>query len=228
MARIRLAVQALVVLLVASVPATASAGIIERLSGPGPFVGFQLPFDRLVCAVRTAGGELTTGDVRGGPEDANLACATDGAGDPMRVRAYVSAEFTWAHSGPFTESGDDFPDVTFTSVKPILFLRLHENFDAGIGVSANRFSGTGFTGGDFGFWRFSVPMRGRITWPWLSPGSRWRAVHVAVQADYFPGRFTGADFGARPGTAGAAFEEENEVVKSWFVSVDVLRLALGR
>jgi hypothetical protein len=217
----------LVLLVVAALPASARAGIIERLSGPGPFLAYQIPFDRLICAVRTQPGGLETGDIRGG-SDASLACATDGAGDPMRIRAYVSAEFTQGFSAPFTDQGDDFPAVTFTSLKPILFFRLHENVDAGIGVSANRFSGTGLSGSDFGFWRLSIPMRARLTWPWLSGGSRWRAVHVAIQADYFPGEFTGADFGAQPGTKGADFQEENEVVKSWFISVDVLRLALGR
>jgi hypothetical protein len=207
--------------------APASAGIIEKLSGPGPFLAFQIPFDRLVCAVRRDADGIATGTIVGGAEE-DIWCAYDGGPDPMRIRAYLSAEYTQGFSHPFTDENGEFPQISVKSLKPILFFRLHESVDAGVGVSANRFSGTAFSGADFAFWRVSIPMRARITWPWLRPNSPWRGVHVAIQADYFPGVFTGPEFGAAPGTAGAAFREENDVVKSWFISVDVLRLVSRR
>jgi hypothetical protein len=135
--------------------------------------------------------------------------------DTNRVRAFLSVEFTDVNS----RETDQFPHaVNWTGLRPIVFYRLHESVDAGVGVGFNHFSGRGF-----GFSRFSVPLRARIYWPGLESGSRWRALHLAVQADFLPQKFTTTDFLAPPGP-----DMGNEVVPSLFLNVDVLRLFTGR
>jgi hypothetical protein len=91
---------------------------------------------------------------------------------------------------------------------------LDDALDVGLGVGGNRFSGK-----DFAFWRWSVPLRGRIFWPGLKAGSRWRGISLAVQADYIPMKFTSADFKIPPG-----YESHHKFVRSTFLSVDLLRV----
>jgi hypothetical protein len=208
----------------ASREASARGGIIEKLSGPGPFFAYTIPFDRLFCVVRTNDGPALGNTFGGGGP--NQRCATDGDGDPLNIFAYVSAEFTHGFSDVFTEDDDEFPEVRSMSFAPIVFFRAHQHVDVGIGISRTRFSGTDrVTGEDFALWRWSLPLRARVTWPRVSPGSKWRAVYLVLQADYFPGEVTALDFHAAPGST---FREKHDVVKAWFVGVDVIRLALGR
>src|SRR5204863_4024762 len=159
------------------------------LSGPGPYWGFQFPLDRLVCIVTSDGPGVTTGNrFTPSENEKDLACANDGGVKGVQIRAYLSVEFSRANS----KANDLFPAVAFTSVKPILFYRvprLHETLDIGTGLGGNRFSGK-----DFAFWRWSVPLRGRIFCPGLESGSQCRAVHLALQADYLPMSFTSVDF----------------------------------
>ena len=208
--RIRWAVPVFALLLVACVPRDALAfwGWIEDLSGPGPFWGYQFSFDRLFCVMK-AGDTGQAGWTRiSSGDDANaVACMSDSD----RVRAFLSVEYTDAKSG----ETDQFPHaVAWRGLRPMLFYRLHESIDAGVGLGLNRFSGTGF-----GFWRFSLPMRARVYAPGLKSGSRWRAINLAVQADFLPQKITTADFLAPAGP-----DMGNEVVPSVFVNVDVLRL----
>jgi hypothetical protein len=207
------AVPALVVLLVAGVPRDALAfwGIFERLSGPGPFWGYQFSFDRLFCVMKSGdGGEAGWTHISGGDDANAVACMSD----TDRVRAFMSVEYTDAKSG----ETDQFPHaVAWRGLRPIMFYRLHESIDAGVGLGLNQFSGTGF-----GFWRFSVPLRARFYAPGLKSGSRWRAINLAVQADFLPQKITTTDFLAPAGP-----DMGNEVVPSVFLNVDVLRLFTG-
>ena len=204
---------------------------MEKLGDAGPFLAFQVPFDRLVCLVKEGPPveQMTTGTIWGGQSEiADLACATDGAGEPIRIRAHLSAEFAMAFSSPLAEGDKDLPDTRIMSFKPILFFRLHENVDAGIGLGPNRFSGTDVSGNDFQFWRWSVPMRARITWPWMGTNSRWRALYLSIQTDYFPGEFTRADFRPKPGRRRAGFREADHMVRSVSLGVDVIKVLTGR
>jgi hypothetical protein len=203
--RQQLAVPVVALLLVACVPRDGLAliGLIEKLSGPGPFKGFQVPLDRIVCVVTPNRPQMTD-------SEREVLCATDGADEPTQIDAYLTFETTLAWS----DTSTTFPAVTFTGLKPLVFFRLHRALDAGIGVGLNRFSGT-----NFGFTRFSLPVRVRLI-PWWEAGSRWRAVYVSLQADYFPEEFTSADF---PGSA-PGFREEGEIVTAAFLGVDVVRL----
>jgi len=217
--RIRWAVPVFALLLVACVPRDALAfwGWIEELSGPGPYWGFQFPFDRLVCIVTHDGGEVGTSTRFASSGNENVACANDGGVDGVRIRGYLSLELSRANS----KATDLFPAVAFTGVKPILFYRvpgLRETLDIGAGVGGTRFSGK-----DFAFWRWSVPLRGRIYAPGLESGSRWRGIYLAIQADYFPMTFTSADFQIPPG-----YESHHKFVRSVFLGVDVLCLIKDR
>jgi len=213
--RNRWAVPVFALLLVACVPRDALAfwGWIEDLSGPGPFWGYQFSFDRLFCVMKSGpDGQPGWTHIAGRGADADaIACMSDSD----RVRAFLTVEFLDVWTG----DTERFPHaVTWQGVKPIIFYRLHESIDAGVGVGLNHFSGTGF-----GFWRFSVPLRARFYAPGLKSGSRWRAINLSVQADYLPQKFTTTDFLAPPGP-----DMGNEVVPSLFISVDVLRLFTGR
>jgi len=208
--RIRWAVPVFALLLVACVPRDALAfwGWIEDLSGPGPFWGYQFSFDRLFCVMKSGdGGEAGWTHISGGDGANAVACMSD----TDRVRAFMSVEYTDVKSG----ETDQFPHaVAWRGLRPIVFYRLHESIDAGVGLGLNRFSGTGF-----GFWRFSVPIRARFYAPGLKSGSRWRAINLAVQADFLPQKITTTDFLAPAGP-----DMGNEVVPSVFLNVDVLRL----
>jgi hypothetical protein len=159
---------------------------------------------------------------RGGDERAaadKLECLTDGD----RIVAYVSMEFSQAHS----KMDDRFPEVTFTAYRPIIFFRLQESVDIGIGVGFNRFSGNGFPktefeGKNFHFWRKSLPMRARFFAPGLKSGSRWRGIQLVLQTDYLRA-FTTADFMAPAGP-----KIESGFVSSAFLGIDLLTLASPR
>jgi hypothetical protein len=214
--------------LVTSVPALAQGVIHNELGGPGPFAAVQIPFDRLVCLVHDPDvlPRMTATVLRGPTKAGDWECSKDGMPQPSLIRAHLSAELTFAYSSPFTETNSDYPDIGLVSLKPIVFFRLHNSFDAGVGLAANRFFGTDFEEEPFHFWRVSVPFRTRFTWPW-SNRSRWRAVYLSLGADYFPGVMTGADFRARPGTSAATFRAANVVMTSWHIGVDVIKVITG-
>jgi hypothetical protein len=214
--------------LVASVPALAQGVIYNGLDGPGPFAAVQIPFDRLICLVQeehNATQRRTGTALRGETDAADFECSTDVIPQPSMIRAHLSAELTFAYSGPFTETNSDYPDIGLVSFKPIVFYRLHNSLDVGVGLAANRFFGTDFAEEPFQFWRVSLPFRTRITWPWSR--SRWRAVYLSLGADYFPGVMTGEDFRAKPGTSAATFRAAHVVMKSWHIGVDVIKVITG-
>jgi hypothetical protein len=219
----RWAVPVLVLLLVAGVPRDALAfwGIFERLSGPGPFHGVQFSAQHFLCSVKGTDGKLRWANIFGLIRNKNrdeenglaaIECITDGD----RIRTHLSVEYS--HLWTYGDTDARFPNaVTLNAVKPIIFYRLHESVDVGVGIGANRFSGTGFD-----FWKVSVPLRVHFFAPGLKSGSKWRSIHLALQSDYFPG-FKTTDFNAPLGPA-----IDPEFVGSIFVSVDLLRWLTAR
>ena len=213
----RWAVPIVVLLLMACAPTNALAfiGIFERLSGPGPFFpSFQFPLDRLVCVSKTGQESHIFG------RDEGLKCATD---DPD-IRLYVSVEINQGRS----EANDKFPAVSLTGLKPIVFFRLPKAtfIDLGAGLGTNRFSGKGLPGTalsdtSFGFTRWSVPLRARIFFVPERKSRKYRAVHLAVQFDYFMSDFDSDDFESPPGYQSKG---RDRWVPSVYLSVDVLRL----
>ena len=228
----RWAVPALALFLVAGVPRDAAAfwGIFERLSGPGPFPNaIRVSVDRVAgCVVKPEDEAAAKPEPkpkwtsiygREGDSADKIECLTDGD----RILAYLSVEFTRGHS----DQDARYPAVTFVGVRPIMFFRLQQSVDVGVGVGFNRFSGTGFPntefqGKDFGFWKWSVPLRARFFAPGLKSGSKWRGIQLVLQTDYFPG-FTTAQFMAPAGPA-----IESGFVPSAFLGIDVLTLWKGR
>lgn len=211
--RKRSLVSALTVLLLACLPTETAAfiGFFERLSGPGPyFPSFQFPFDRLVCLVKPGTAALTSVNLFStGDDAARLACITNGPG----IRAYLALEISHGAS----EANDQFPATSFTGIRPIGFYRvphLADSLDVGAGVGFNRFSGE-----EFGFWRTSVPVRARVFIPGLDRASPYRAIHLALQGDYFPMEFVSDDFKIPPG-----YESHHKFVKSIFLNVDLVKL----
>jgi hypothetical protein len=219
---------ALLVIGALAVPRDAYAlfGWIEQLSGPGPFrMVLQFPLDRLVCVTRLEKQPATvthtlfpsTEAKRADPNShAAAACIND---HPKIVKAFVSTEVGLAA----TDQNQLFPDdpgsgahrVRNFSVKGIGFYRATPFLDLGAGLGVSRFSGR-----DFGsFYNVSIPLRARIVPAGFASGnSRWRAVYVSLQLDYYPADWTAQDFGA-----GGDWKQSGELITSAFLGVDLLR-----
>jgi hypothetical protein len=138
----------MVLVVACEVPARAQIGFMgSETDGPGPFVIVQIPLDRLLCLVEEPRTERVIGSTfNRGVRGADIVCSTDGAGSPMGIRAHLSAEYAMGFSAPFTDTRGDFPELREMSFKPLVFFRLHENVDFGLGAAAHRFAGRDFDG----------------------------------------------------------------------------------
>ena len=228
----RVTVRALLLLLaVLAAPRDSHAffGWIERLSGPGPFTwAAQFPFDRLACVVTAPDTGATfvhtfvmpRGDGRGTAGRDSTAAEQCRRDNPTTIKLFFSADVGVGASDQnilFPDAENDDHRVRLLGFRALGFYRVTPFLDLGAGVGVNRFSGRDFNR----FYRMSVPLRARIVPAGLAGDgdTRWRAIYVSLQTDYFPSTFTSEDFGA-PGD----WRESREFVNSYFLGVDVLRL----
>ena len=124
--RLRIALLALTVTLAAAAPA--AAGIadwiswIEELSGPGPFHGYTVSVDRIVCWAERAdgGGPLRRGSAfdRRGP--ASCLAGNDTRED--RLRAYLAVELGWFPTGGYVPFTTDPVEHMKSMVLPVIAL----------------------------------------------------------------------------------------------------------
>lgn len=219
----------LALLLVTGVASVASAGIadwiswLEELSGPGPFHGYTVSFDRLACwSEAVGGGSLEARSTFGA--DRLDPCRGGRDTDRGRVRAYLSVELGRYESSrnvlaPQPEADAFHVGLTRSSV--LVFGRLANGLEAGAGVGFNRFSGEGLRGDEYSFTRVSLPLRVRVLpGMWVNPQARFaRAIHLNAGFDRLPSTFEAADFNQV-----GAFREEGESLASVYVAVDVLSL----
>lgn len=116
---------------------------LDRLSGPGPFVGVKVD-GRALCWLD--GGREGSPTTVAGPWQG--ACVRDGVSDRGAVdamRAYISLEAVWASSA----KNEMFPALRFDprtevdlfSVRPAVMFRAFRFVDAGVALGVNRFSG---------------------------------------------------------------------------------------
>ena len=179
MTRLRLL---LLVAAFAAVPSAARAqdGImewIERLSGPGKFVGFV--------------GGVRVGCVFDGDESVR-ACFTDSD----RIRRMLVIRAGWLTTGEkqrfdVTSAGspNDTRPVHMILVDPVYMFRLHPMVDVGAGGGFMTFSGEGFDT----FSRFIVTPFSVTYTPFAR---RSRVFQVHAQGQIVPKGFTAADFGS--------------------------------
>jgi hypothetical protein len=184
-----------ILLLLASASAVQAAGKgwLEKLSGPGPFFGWEYPTLPLWCF-----GEEASGPFCKGYQD-----------QPNRT---VVLSFTYsdydsrANSLEYEESNSADKTVNLKSFAFSLDLRLHPALDVGVGLGVNRFSGDAFNS----FSRFSLDGL-RVTWRPIGlfhgkesvrvfgSGVKFSLrdlLQVKLRATLFPGGFDAGDFGS--------------------------------
>jgi hypothetical protein len=202
----------------------ASAGLgdwlswLEELSGPGPFHGPTVTFDRLACWSEPVGGGRVE---RVAFADHADPCRNGADRERRRVRAYLSLELARYHSSENALAADpraDEAQVALTRLNAIVFARVAQGVEVGGGLGVNRFSGQG-SEGDYAFTRIALPLRVRVRpGMWVAPESRWsRFVHVNVGFDRFPSTFDAADFKER-----GTFHQEGESLATVYLGFDVL------
>jgi hypothetical protein len=211
----RVAVGLSILLLLASARgAEAANGWLEKLSGPGPFLGWDFPTLPLLCF----GEEV----------DRKLFCK--GYQDLGRNSVILSFTFSDYDSerNPL-EYGDSSTADTTVNLKSYAFsldLRLHRAVDVGVGGGVNRFSGEAFRS----FTRFSLDAL-RVTWRpvglflekdaiQLGQGVKLSLrdlLQVKMRATLFPEGFDAADFGAS-----GTFDEPADLLLGYSVSLGVV------
>jgi hypothetical protein len=204
-------------------PASASLGDwlgwLEELSGPGPFHGPTVTFDRLACWSESVGGgpvERVAFADRADP------CRNGADRERRHVRAYLSIELAHFRSSRnvLAENPEsDDAQVGLTRVNALVFARVVQGVEVGGGLGFNHFGGKGAAGDDFGFTRVTLPLRVRVRpGMWVAPESRWsRLVHFSVGFDRLPSAFDAADFGQQ-----GSFRESGESLATAYVGFDVL------
>jgi len=209
-----------VLLLLASAEeAQAANGWLEKLSGPGPFYGWEFPDVPVWCSRNPA------------PELGGFLCLRDR--DPLKDNEdretgffIVSLSYSRFHSTENEleydmEITDDAKEVRISTVTLSLNNRPWKFLDIGVGVGINSFSGSLFPQ----FYRVSFDLP-RVTLrpiaPFVDQDYKWfnflyiaDLVHINYRNTLFPGRFTARDFGAMEGT----FDEKGEWLTSYSISV---------
>jgi len=194
-------------------------GWLEGMSGPGPFHGPTVSFDRLACWSEPAGGGRVERVAFGDHADP---CRNGADRERRRVRAYVSVELAHFRSSRNVLARDpeaDAAQVGVTRLNALVFARVAQGLEVGGGLGLNRFSGDGANGESFGFTRLTLPLRVRVRpGMWVAPESRWsRLVHFSVGFDRLPSTFEAADFGQQ-----GPFREEGESLATAYIGFDVL------
>jgi hypothetical protein len=194
-------------------------GWLEEMSGPGPFHGPTVSFDRLACWSEPASGGRVE---RVAFADHADPCRNGADRERRHVRVYLSVElahFTSSRNVLAREPEADDSQVGLTRLNALVFARVAQGVEVGGGLGINRFSGQGASGQDFGFTRLTLPLRVRVRpGMWVAPESRWsRLVHLSVGFDRLPSTFDAADFGQQ-----GTFHEEGESLATAYIGFDVL------
>lgn len=205
----------------------ASAGLgdwlswLEELSGPGPFHGPTVTFDRLACWSEPAGGgKVERVGLAGRPDP----CRNGADREGRRVKAYLSIElarFSSSRNALAPDPRADDAQVGLTRLNALVFARVVQGVEVGGGLGINHFDGTGAQGQEFGFTRVTLPLRVRVRpGMWMAPESRWsRVVHFSVGFDRLPSTFDAADF-----KQDGPFRVEGESLATVYIGFDVLSL----
>lgn len=178
----------------------AANGWLEKLSGPGPFHGFEYPTVPIGCWQPEDGGKRWHYGCQESENGSVILSFTLSDYDSEENRLDYDPEF-------------DAIDKT-VNLKSYMFsldLQLHEGLDVGIGAGINRFSGDAFD--TFHKWSldplrvivkplgFMFPETGHHPIKFLNMQlSLHQLVQFKFRATYIPQGFEASEFGAVPGT----------------------------
>lgn len=224
----------LMLLIWAALPSDAAAalGWIEKLSGPGPFIGWQVnvPFACYVFNDQSTTAQEQPGSASGSRERFRIDydCVS-------RARRQRSIKFA-IDIGRLSSKENELPypgidqrqkpGVNLLVLIPSASYSFGEyrdtmgNFlDVGAGIGAVRLSDEQ----DFfeTFWRPAFqPVRLTLRPISLVKGDlRWEFLEIALNATILGGELTAADFGAA-----GSFQESNELLLNWGIRVDLYKL----
>ena len=208
--------------------AAAAIGWLEKLSGPGPFVGVMVPVS-LACY----GENLDTGTAAqpnqgqaGREPDLGLFvdfqdCLDANTRGP-RVTFAVQFGRLWSQDNNLPYAGvprGEEPGVRIFLLIPAISTPVTRFLDVGAGLGFAHFSAEadafdGFVRGAIQPVRLTVkPLS------FFKLGRRWESVELRLNATVFTGRFTASDFGAT-----GPFDERGELLWERILYVDVLKL----
>ncbi|HXE80034.1 MAG TPA: hypothetical protein VNK41_04735 [Vicinamibacterales bacterium] len=225
---------ALALLLVATgaPPASAGWGWLERLSGPGPFNGFQYAFPIACYGWRPAaapedgdsGQAAQAGDSTFRFEPVDWDCRD---ADPRQMRVVFGVDFARLSTddNPFVyrATAGGKPGVNALLVVPYASVPIGIAFEAGAGAGFVRFTDRG---GDIDFSTTKLLLQPvRLTFKPLalfSDSTRWEAFQLALNGTLIPQEIEDVDFGAVP----TGFRESSEFLWQVAFRVDVVKLLL--
>ena len=233
-AGMRIAILALISSAVAASDATAALGWLEKLSGPGPFVGVMVPVSFLCYGEDLGQGASATANASSREQepapaerDANLGlfvnndCLDANLRKP-RVSFTLQVGQLWSLDNTLPYEGvppGQEPGVRILMIVPAISTPVMRFLDVGAGLGVARFSGE--DDAFDAFWRAAVqPVRVTVRpLSFFRTGYRWEALEMRMNATVFTGRFTAADFGAT-----GSFNERGELLWERIIYVDVLKL----
>jgi hypothetical protein len=204
-------------LVLAPVKADASWGWLEKLSGPGPFMGvvYTVPIGCYKDDFKPALWR---------PECTPSDNVTD-LKDPKRVKLLFGVDIQYltadADDNPLQYTGGRrAPGVHLWQVIPSVAVPVHPALSVGVGLGFAHFSTkgdvqTGFSTAVFQPLRFTFTPAAAV-----DPKSRWTALQLKLNANMFTRAIRSEDFGALPGT----FKASHEVLWQPVIFIDVLRL----
>jgi len=205
-----------VVQLAAPAPAQAWWEWLDQLSGPGPFMGWDVQL-RLVCIPETRAGaiDISLDGITPGKQRLARAlgsgCLFDKRVNPMGSLNFAFGQVYSVRNELEYAPGFDKPVVTMTKFEPSLsmFADASKRIEITSGLGVLVFHGSGFDTFAHYYWS---PLRVTI--------SIGKGVGVRLGFVIMPKGFDDVDFGARPGT----FHTDKEVLGTANVTVDLARL----
>jgi hypothetical protein len=201
------------------VPARAEAGWgwLEKLSGPGPFMGlaYTVPIGCYTDDFKPAlwRPDCTPPDNGRDPQD------------PKRVKLLFGVDIQYLTAGAGDNSlqyasGHAVPGVRLWQVIPAVAVPVHPALSVGVGLGFAHFSTRGGVQSGFSTAVFQ-PLRLTFTpAAAVKTTSRWTALQFKLNATMFTRTIRSEDFGAIPGT----FKASHEVLWQPVIFIDVLRL----
>jgi hypothetical protein len=219
-----------------------AAGWLERLSGPGPFIGVQYVFP-LWChgwkaRSQPAGETREAAAVESAAATPTIFQSWDCmAADPSRRRAIVGVDFAylWTKENPLTYAGpaaQNKPGVNALLVVPYVSAPLGHAFEAGAGAGflrlTDRDGSVNFSSTKF------VLQPIRLTFKPVSlfaDDPRWESIQFGLNAMVIVGKLDAETFGAVPPSAAdptaQPFREVTELLWQAQIRFDVVRFVKG-
>ncbi len=205
-------------------------GWLERLSGPGPFQGYEVSFDFCLVSEETVkenGSVEVTKPLTMAVAWSSKCLGLDRKKENVTKRYKHEGSFNVAYARLTSQENileyptgvtEEEKKIVVYQVSPSIDMRLNRTLDVGVGATLHWFTGDLFDT----FLRVSVDLF-RVRWTPLTlfgekPGRRW--LQLDVKGSYFPGEFSAQDFGSS-----GQFASSNELRPRVSVVIDFIELA---